>query len=119
MGADVVAPVPPWLTTAVTSNCGFSAGAEDENQDVACLPYTSPVPVLPATGTGKPAKAPAAVPDVTTPRSALWKNFTTSRCSGTRPAAFGRTRETTRPDGETTALARCGVHRVPPFAIAA
>ncbi|GMA85724.1 hypothetical protein GCM10025868_09740 [Angustibacter aerolatus] len=118
MPADVPAPVPPWLTTATTAYCGSFAGAYDENQDVACLPYTSPVPVLPATATGKPRNAPAAVPDVTTPRSALRRNRSTSGRTGTLRATSGCTRRTTRPSGATTALATCGVQSVPPFAIA-
>src|SRR5258708_3824705 len=57
-----------------TTYWGLLHGANEANTEVASLPATSAVPVLPATHTvpsGKRAKAPAAVPDVTTPRRAF------------------------------------------------
>src|SRR5206468_9464446 len=57
-----------------TTYLGWSQGANEANTEVAFLPNSWAVPVLPATQTlsrGKPPKAPAAVPWVTTPASAL------------------------------------------------
>ena len=57
-----------------TTYLGWSHGANDANTDVEFLPNTCAVPVLPATHTwpsGKPPNVPAAVPEVTTPCSAL------------------------------------------------
>ena len=57
-----------------TTYLGLLHGANEANTEVAFLPNTCAVPVLPATHTlfsGKPPNVPAAVPDVTTPCSAL------------------------------------------------
>ena len=57
-----------------TTSLGFLQGANDANTDVATLPMICAVPVLPATQTllsGNPLNAPAAVPEVTTPASAV------------------------------------------------
>ena len=57
-----------------TTYLGWLAGANEANTEVAWLPATSAVPVLAATHSlfsGNPANAPAAVPWVTTPVSAL------------------------------------------------
>src|SRR6202011_3880253 len=56
-----------------TTYFGWSQGANEANTEVAFLPNSWAVPVLPATQTwlnGKPPNAPAAVPWVTTPASA-------------------------------------------------
>ena len=58
-----------------TTYFGLLHGAKEANTEVAFLPNACAVPVLPATHTlfsGKPPKAPAAVPCVTTPASA-WR----------------------------------------------
>src|SRR5258707_11931673 len=60
-----------------TTYLGWSQGANEANTEVAFLPNSWAVPVLPATQTlssGKPPKAPAAVPWVTTPASA-WRMY--------------------------------------------
>ena len=60
-----------------TTYLGWSQGANEANTEVAFLPNSWAVPVLPATHTlssGKPPKAPAAVPWVTTPASA-WRMY--------------------------------------------
>src|SRR2546430_14091580 len=70
-----------------TAYLGWSQGANEANTEVAFLPNSGAVPVLPATQTlssGKPPKAPAAVPWVTTPASA-WRMYArawpeTGRC---------------------------------------
>ena len=57
-----------------TTYLGWLQGANEANTEVAFLPNSWAVPVLPATQTwlsGKPPKAPAAVPWVTTPASAV------------------------------------------------
>ena len=57
-----------------TTYLGWLQGANEANTEVAFLPKSWAVPVLPATQTwlsGKPPKAPAAVPWVTTPASAV------------------------------------------------
>ena len=57
-----------------TTYFGLLHGANEANTEVATAPMTCAVPVLPATQTlfsGKPEKAPAAVPCVTTPASAF------------------------------------------------
>jgi hypothetical protein len=73
-GADTSAPSPDLGTITTTTYLGWFAGANEANTDVAWPPNTSAVPVLAAIGTlfsGNPANAPAAVPPVTTPSSAL------------------------------------------------
>ena len=57
-----------------TTYLGWLQGANEAKFDVELRPNTCAVPVLPATQTwpsGKPPKVPAAVPEVTTPCSAL------------------------------------------------
>ena len=58
----------------MTTYFGLLHGANEAKTEVAFLPKSWAVPVLPATQTlfsGKPLNAPAAVPWVTTPASAL------------------------------------------------
>ena len=102
-----------------TTYFGWSQGANEANTEVAFLPNSWAVPVLPATHTlssGKPPKAPAAVPSVTTPASALriyasaWPE--TGRCLIT-----GGLIDWTLPVvGDTSALPIRGLYRVPPLA---
>ena len=57
-----------------TTYFGWLQGANEANTELAAWPVAWAVPVLPATHTllsGKPPNALAAVPEVTTPRSAL------------------------------------------------
>ena len=49
-GAATFEPDAPWLTTTTTAYFGRVVGPNAANHAVACLPKTSPVPVLPATG---------------------------------------------------------------------
>ncbi len=120
-GAAVVAPVPPWLTCATTTSCGSSAGAYEANHDVSCLPVTCPVPVLPATASGRPANTPCAVPpgSVVTPARASRSRASVAARTGTRSAFRGVRSRTPRPSAGTTARATEGRTSRPPLAIAA
>src|SRR4029077_11804777 len=106
-----------------TTYFGWSQGANEANTEVAFFPNSWAVPVLPATQTlssGKPPKAPAAVPWVTTPASA-WRMYAsawpeTGRCLITG----GLICWTTLPVvGDTSALPIGGRDRVPRLARAA
>src|SRR5690606_41513035 len=72
-GAAASPPAPPSDPTTTTTYRRAPAGSYEANQEVSVSPNASAVPVLPATASfpnGKPAKAPAAVPDLGTSASA-------------------------------------------------
>jgi len=91
--ADVVEPKPPWLTIMTTAYSGLLvAGAYVANQEVVCLPATSAVPVLEATGiwlSGNPWNCTCDVPDVVTPFSASCRKARVEELIGSRPSATG------------------------------
>jgi hypothetical protein len=100
----------------------LSAGANDANHEVVCLPSTSPVPVFVATGilsSGNPANGTAPVPEIVVWVSALRMYESVPADTGTLPSATGLISRTSFPEGVTTALPICGRHRVPPLATVA
>src|SRR4029077_1751861 len=103
-----------------TTYFGWSQGANEANTEVGFLPNSGAFPVLPATHTlssGKPPKAPAAVPWVTTPASALRMYDSvrpeTGRCLITGGLIFCTTLPVV---GDTSALPIRGLYSVPPLA---
>src|SRR5258707_8006123 len=85
-----------------TTYLGWSQGANEANTEVAFLPNSWAVPVLPATQTlssGKPPKAPAAVPWVTTPASACRMYASVRPETGRCLITCGRVFLTTPPGG--------------------
>src|ERR1700761_8128741 len=102
-----------------TTYCGLLHGANEANTEVAFLPNSWAVPVLPATHTlfsGKPPKAPAAVPWVTTPASALRMYASVWPETG-RGLITGGVIDWTLPvGGDTSALPIRGLYSVPPLA---
>src|SRR5256885_11634490 len=102
---------------------GWREGANEANTGVGFLPRGWGVPVLPATHTlsnGKPPKAPAAVPWVTTPASALRMYASvrpeTGRCLITGGVIFF---DTLPGGGATSALPLPGRGSRPPLVPAA
>src|SRR5215469_7641458 len=105
-GAAASAPYPALGSMTTTTYCGCWHGANDANTEVAWLPNSSAVPVLPATHTlfsGNPPNAPAAVPEVTTPASASRMYDSVYEDAGTWASTGGLMRWTTFPAGETSA----------------
>ena len=105
-----------------TTYFGLLHGANEANTEVAFLPNSWAVPVLPATQTwlsGKPPKAPAAVPWVTTPASALRMYDSVSPETGRCLITGGLICWTTWPViGDTSASPIRGLYSVPPLASA-
>src|SRR6202040_967469 len=103
-----------------TTYFGWSHGANEANTEVAFLPNSWAVPVLPATHTlssGKPPKAPAAVPWVTTPASAGRMDASVGREDGRCLITGGLICWTPSPVvGDTSALPIRGLYSVPPLA---
>ncbi len=62
IGAAVSAPKPPASSVTATTYFGFGYGASATYQDWSGLPVCSAVPVLPATGIGKPSNTGVEVP---------------------------------------------------------
>ena len=82
-------------------------------------PKSCPVPVLPATSTGKPLNTLAAVPLVATDRSAFLKNEVSAGVCSEWPTISDLYYFNTLPVGLTKARAIHGFQSVPPFPIAA
>src|SRR3984885_672458 len=120
-GPETSAPYPELGIIITTTYLGLLHGANDANTEVACLPYACAVPVLPATHTlfsGKPPNVAAAVPDVTTPFSAVLMYARVDLATGRWPVTCGLIFSSTLPLGLSRASPTRGLYRVPPLASA-
>src|SRR5580693_10155632 len=105
-GAAASAPYPELGSMTMTTNWGLLQGANEAKTEVAFLPATEAVPVLPATQTwpsGNPPNAPAAVPWVTTPASAERMYESVSDATGSFLITGGLICWTSFPEAETSA----------------